>query len=275
MGGAEHATGHLLYFRFVTKVLFDLGFIPFEEPAKKLINQGMIQAEDGHKMSKRYGNVVNPDDVIADHGADALRLHEMFLGPIEMHKPWNTKGIDGVSRFMRKLWRLVHDENNNFSISESEATNEELKSLHKCIQKVTDDMERFSFNTSVSAFMVAVNELGELKCNKRDIIEPLVILLSCHAPHLSEELWDRFGHEGSISEVPWPAFNEEFLKSDKINYPISFNGKTRYHLELPTEMDKNEVEKQVLTNEQSEKWLEGKSPRKVIVVPGRIVNIVV
>lgn len=275
VGGAEHATGHLLYFRFWTKFLHDLGYIPFDEPAKKLINQGMIQAEDGQKMSKRYGNVVNPDDVVAEHGADALRLHEMFLGPIEMHKPWNTKGIDGVSRFLRKLWRLVHDENGNFLVNSEVPTKDELKALHKCIQKVTDDMERFSFNTSVSAFMVAVNELTDLKCNKREIIEPLSILISCHAPHIAEELWSLLGHTESITNTAWPAFNEEYLKSDSINYPISFNGKTRYSLELPATLGKEEIERIILKHEQSEKWLEGKSPKKVIIVPGRIVNIVV
>ena len=227
MGGAEHATGHLLYFRFVTKFLHDLGFIPFDEPAKKLINQGMIQAEDGQKMSKRYNNVVNPDDVIAQHGADALRMHEMFLGPIEMHKPWNTKGIDGVSRFIRKLWRLVHNADGDFQVSNDNANKDELKSLHKCIQKVTDDMERLSFNTSVSAFMVAVNELIELKCSKREIIEPLTILLSCHAPHLSEELWNLLGHNESISNVPWPKLVEDYLKSVSVKYPVSFNGKNQ------------------------------------------------
>ena len=275
LGGAEHATGHLLYFRFWTKVLHDLGYIPFDEPAKKLINQGMIQAEDGQKMSKRYGNVVNPDDVVAEHGADALRLHEMFLGPIEMHKPWNTKGIDGVSRFLRKLWRLVHDENGNFTISDEAPNNDELKALHKCIQKVSDDMERFSFNTSVSAFMVAVNELGELKCNKRAIIQPLSILISCHAPHIAEELWQKLGNKESITNAAWPVFNPEYLKSDTHNYPVSFNGKMRFTLELATKMNKDEIEKIVMEHEQSAKWLEGKTPKKVIIVPGRIVNIVI
>ncbi|MEZ4721021.1 MAG: class I tRNA ligase family protein [Flavobacteriales bacterium] len=274
IGGAEHATGHLLYFRFVTKFLYDLGYIPFDEPAKKLINQGMIQAEDGQKMSKRYNNVVNPDDVVRDHSADALRLHEMFLGPIEMHKPWNTKGIDGVTKFMRKLWRLFHDTDGNTNISDEAPTKDELKALHKCIQKVSEDMERFSFNTSVSAFMIAVNELGELKCNKRKILEPLTILVSCHAPHIAEELWEILGHSGSISEVEWPTFDESYLKSDSINYPVSFNGKTRFHLELPASFGKEDVEKEVLHNEVTVKWLEGASPKKVIVVPGRIVNIV-
>ena len=274
MGGAEHATGHLLYFRFITKFLHDLGFLPFDEPAKKLVNQGMIQAEDGQKMSKRYGNIVNPDDVIAEHGADALRLHEMFLGPIEMHKPWNTKGIEGVSKFIRKLWKLFH-EGDEFIISDEKATKDELKALHKCIQKVTEDMERFSFNTSVSAFMVAVNELTDLKCNKREILENVVILISCHAPHIAEELWNLLGHQESISEATWPTFNPEYLKSDSVNYPVSFNGKTRFHIELPAEMDKASVETSVLSHDTAIKWLEGNTPKKVIVVPGRIVNIVV
>jgi leucyl-tRNA synthetase len=275
LGGAEHATGHLLYFRFWTKVLHDLGYIPFDEPAKKLINQGMIQAEDGQKMSKRYGNVVNPDDVVAEHGADALRLHEMFLGPIEMHKPWNTKGIEGVSRFIRKLWRLVHNEHGNFTISYEVPNNDELKALHKCIQKVSDDMERFSFNTSVSAFMVAVNELGELKCNKRSIIQPLSILISCHAPHIAEELWQKLGNTESITNAAWPTFKPEYLKSDTHNYPVSFNGKMRFTIELPTDMKKEEIEKIVMDHEQSVKWLEGKTPKKVIIVPSKIVNIVI
>jgi len=274
MGGAEHATGHLLYFRFITKFLHDLGYLPFDEPAKKLINQGMIQAEDGQKMSKRYGNVVNPDDVIAEHGADALRLHEMFLGPIEMHKPWNTKGIEGVSKFIRKLWRLFHN-GDEFVVSDESPTKDELKALHKCIQKVTEDMDRFSFNTSVSAFMVAVNELTELKCNKREILQDLVILISCHAPHIAEELWNLLRNNESISEAVWPKFNHEYLKSDSVNYPVSFNGKTRFHIELPADMDKSSIEKEAMNHETAVKWLEGKTPKKVIVVPGRIVNIVV
>lgn len=274
MGGAEHATGHLLYFRFWTKFLHDRGYLPFDEPAKKLINQGMIQAEDGQKMSKRYGNVVNPDDVVEEHGADALRLHEMFLGPIEMHKPWNTKGIEGVSKFLRKLWRLFHD-GDTFTVTDQDPSKEELKALHKCIQKVSEDLDRFAFNTPVSAFMVAVNELTDLNCNKRAILEPLTILVSCHAPHIAEELWEKLGNTESISEVAWPSFNEEFLKDDTIRYPVSFNGKTRFQLELPADFGKEQVEKEVLAHESAAKWLEGKAPKKVIVVPGRIVNVVV
>ncbi|GAB4376869.1 MAG: hypothetical protein Kow0075_04520 [Salibacteraceae bacterium] len=275
LGGAEHATGHLLYFRFITKFLFDLGYLPFDEPTKKLINQGMILAEDGQKMSKRYGNVVNPDDVVEQHGADALRLHEMFLGPIELHKPWNTKGIDGVSRFLRKLWRLTHDENGNPNFSNADASREELKVIHKCIQKVSEDMERYSFNTIVSTLMVAVNELSDLGCNKIECIKPLVVLLSCHAPHISEELWHQMGEKGSVVDAPWPEYNPDLIKDDTVQYPVSFNGKTRFHLELPSEMDRTAIVKEVMANERTQKWLEGKEPKKVIVVPGRIVNVVV
>lgn len=275
LGGAEHATGHLLYFRFWNKFLFDLGYIPFDEPVKKLINQGMIQAEDGQKMSKRYGNVVNPDDIIARYGADSLRLHEMFLGPIEMHKPWNTKGIEGVSKFQRKLWRLYHNENNAFSVSDEPANKAELKALHKCIQKVGDDMERFSFNTSVSHFMIAVNELTELKCNKRAILSPMAVLISCHAPHLAEELWELLGNKESISHCPWPEFDEKHLVEDSVKYPVSFNGKVKFQMELDANLSKEEIEKLVLASEECQKQLAGAAPKKVIVVPGRIVNMVV
>ncbi len=275
VGGAEHSTGHLLYFRFWTMFLYDLGFIPFESPAKKLINQGMILAEDGHKMSKRYGNVVNPDDIVEQYGADSLRLHEMFLGPIEDHKPWNTKGIDGVHRFLRKLWRLYHNDQNDFSISKEKATAEELKSLHKTICKVEEDMERFSFNTSVSSFMVCVNELQQLKCNKREILEPLAILISCHAPHIAEELWAKLGNEGSITNASYPKFEEQYLKESSVTYPVMFNGKRRFEIELAADLDAKEIENQSLSSDLAQKWLEGKAPKKVIVVPGKIVNVVV
>jgi leucyl-tRNA synthetase len=275
LGGAEHATGHLLYFRFWTKILFDLGYLPFEEPAKKLINQGMIQAEDGQKMSKRYGNVVNPDDVIEAHGADTLRLHEMFLGPIEQHKPWNTKGIDGAHRFLKKFWRLVHDQDGNFVVSDEKPNKEEYKALHKAIKKVTEDNERFSFNTAVSTFMVAVNELGALSCNKREIIEQLTLIMQPHCPFITEEIWEKLGYTQSITKAAWPKFDESYLVENSFAYPVSFNGKMRFKLELPLTMGKDEVEKLVLANEQSAKYLDNKVPKKVIVVPGRIVNIVV
>jgi len=271
VGGAEHSTGHLLYFRFWTKFLFDRGFIPFDEPARKLINQGMIVAEDGHKMSKRYGNVVNPDDIVEQYGADALRLHEMFLGPIEDHKPWNTKGIEGVYRFLKKFWRLYTSED---GISREKANAAELKSLHQCIKKVSEDIERYSLNTCVSTFMICVNELSELKCTKAEILEPLAILISCHAPHIAEEAWSGLGHTESITTAEFPKFNPEFLKEDSKTYPVMFNGKRRYEIVVPADMPKDEVEKLALEHEYAEKWLEGGAPKKVIVVPGKIVNVV-
>jgi leucyl-tRNA synthetase len=275
LGGAEHATGHLLYFRFWTKVLNDLGLVPFDEPAKKLINQGMIQAEDGQKMSKRYGNVVNPDDIIGEFGADTLRLHEMFLGPIEQHKPWNTKGIEGVHRFLKKLWRLLHDNDGNFTFSEEKANKDELKALHKAIKKVSDDNERFSFNTSVSTFMIAVNELSDLKCNKREVIEPLLVLMHPHTPYITEEVWSLLGNNESIVFAEWPAFDKSHLLESSYAYPVSFNGKMRFKIELPLDLGKEEIEKTVLASADAAKYLEGKLSKKVIVVPGKIVNIVV
>ncbi|MFN7012736.1 MAG: class I tRNA ligase family protein, partial [Bacteroidia bacterium] len=339
IGGAEHATGHLLYFRFWTKFLKDLGYISIEEPAKKLINQGMIQGtsaiiyrvngtnkivsvglknnyettaihidvnivenstvnidelkkwrddfanaefelEDGklichhevEKMSKRWFNVVTPDLICDKYGADTLRLYEMFLGPLEQHKPWNTNGITGVHNFLKKLWRLFHSEN---GISNEAATKAELKALHKCIKKVNEDIERFSFNTSVSNFMICVNELSDLKSNKREILEPLVILISPYAPHIAEELWSKLGHNESIEYVTYPVHNEAYLTEDNFNYPVSFNGKMRFNIELPITLSPKEVEEAALAAPEAQKWLEGKTPKKVIVVPKKIVNIVV
>ncbi len=342
IGGAEHATGHLIYSRFWNKFLFDLGMVVEEEPFKKLINQGMIQGrssfvyrikgtnkfvsfgkrkeydtqrihvdinfvendildleafknwqaefagaefilEDGkyicghevEKMSKSLYNVQNPDDLIEKYGADTLRLYEMFLGPIEQAKPWDTKGIEGVFRFMRKFWNLTHNQENEFSISEEAATPAELKTLHKTIKKIQDDIERFSFNTGVSAFMICVNELSELKCNKRAIIEPLSVLLAPYAPHISEEIWSLMGNKESITTAEFPVFDEKHVKENNFKYPVSFNGKMRFMIELPIDMQKDEIEKAVLKSQDAQKWIEGKSIRKVIVVPKRIVNIVV
>ncbi len=276
LGGAEHATGHLLYFRFWTKVLSDLGYLPFDEPAKKLVNQGMIQAEDGQKMSKRYGNVVNPDDVVLGYGADTLRLHEMFLGPIEQSKPWNTKGIDGAHRFLKKFWRLFRSMDGEWLVSEEEPNEDELRSLHKALKKIQVDNERLAFNTPVSTFMVAANELTSMKCHKRAILEPLLIAMHPHCPFITEELWSQLGHEESILiEANWPEFDEKHLQVSSHDYPVQINGKVRLKLALPIEMDRAEVEKQVLQHEVTQKWLDGKEPRKVIVVPGKIVNVVI
>jgi leucyl-tRNA synthetase len=227
------------------------------------------------KMSKSMYNVVNPDDIIETYGADTLRLYEMFLGPIEQAKPWDTHGIDGVFKFLRKTWRLFHPNEGDFSVSDEHATPDELKTLHKTIKKVQEDIDRFSLNTSVSAFMICVNELNEHKCNKRSILEPLTILLAPFTPHISEELWSQLGNEGSINKAPWPELNEEFLAENTIEYPVSFNGKMRFKVQVPADMDKAEIEKVALNHELAEKWLMGKSPKKIIVVPKRIINIVV
>jgi leucyl-tRNA synthetase len=341
IGGAEHATGHLIYARFWNKFLCDIGLALEQEPFKKLINQGMIQGrssfayringtntfvssglkdkyeyqaihvdvnmvdgdildiesfkkwrpdfadvdfvlEDGkyicghevEKMSKSLYNVQNPDDLIEKYGADTLRLYEMFLGPLEQSKPWDIKGIEGVFRFIRKFWRLFHDENNNWAVSDVEPTEAELKVLHRTIKKVQDDIERFSFNTAVSSFMICANELGELKCNKRAVLEPLTILISAYAPHLAEELWSLLGHDGSISFAGFPEFDEKYLVDKTFEYPVSFNGKMRFNLNLPLDMNKEDIEKSVLQNEKTAHYLEGKAPKKIIVVPGKIVNIV-
>jgi len=358
IGGSEHATGHLLYVRFWTKFLKDMGFISISEPAKKLINQGMIQGtssfvykisdrnvfisqkrvgtaltpaelelanlkdanfktialhvdvnmvhnnvldkqqfsawrdeykdavficeENGdyicgsevEKMSKSKWNVVSPDKMCEEYGADCLRLYEMFLGPLELSKPWNTNGITGVSNFMRKLWRLYHTKENIFFVSEDAPSKQELKVLHKTIKKITDDIERFSFNTSVSNFMICVNELSDLSCNKRQILEPLAILISPYAPHIAEELWQKLGQDKSISTAAFPIFNPACIVETSFSYPISFNGKTRFNHEFELSLGKEDLEKQVLALEQTQKLLDGKQPKKVIIVPGKIVNIV-
>jgi leucyl-tRNA synthetase len=343
MGGAEHATGHLLYSRFWTKILFDLGYIGFDEPFKKMINQGMILGRSNHvyriqgtntfvtaerkdefqtqqlyvdihivdndildteafkqwlpeyanaefilndkgqytctwaidKMSKRWFNVDNPDELCEKYGADTLRLYEMFLGPVEQSKPWDTKSINGVHNFLRKLWRLFHDQDNNLHISDDSATKEELKTLHKTIKKITEDLDRYSWNTCVSGFMICVNELQELKCTKREILEPLVVLLSPFSPHIAEELWEKLGHTTSITQANWPAFDESKMKDDSFDYPVSFNGKTRFFLPLGIELSGADVEAAVRANEQTARYLEGKEIKKIIVVPKRIVNVVV
>lgn len=411
IGGAEHATGHLLYARFWTKFLHDLGYIPFDEPFKKMINQGMIQGvsekimmnktfttetnrvllfnpnksaspdqrivmpyvdendgyQDAHiyyskdvvdnvgfetvekhvpisfvqnheinsesmiglshmegfkkavfvceggfwyrgafkrffegsdkfittpeieKMSKSKYNVQTPDELVEKFGADTLRCYEMFLGPLEQHKPWDTQGITGVHGFLKKLWRLFHTgENESFYVDEtpilasadgsphpSGELEGALKSLHKTIKKVKEDIERFSFNTPVSAFMICVNELTALKCNKREILEPLLIILAPYAPHIAEELWAKLGNTESITYAVFPKHNETYLVESNHKYPVSFNGKMRFMLELPADMSKEAIEKEVLANEQSQKYLEGKTPKKVIVVPKKIVNVVV
>lgn len=245
--------------------------------AKFILEDGKyVCGHEVEKMSKSKFNVVNPDDIIEQYGADTLRMYEMFLGPLEQSKPWNTNGIEGVHKFLRKFWRLFHDASSNFSVSDEIPTKAELKSLHKIIRKVEDDIERFSFNTSVSSFMICVNELTDLRCNKRAILRDLVIVLSPYAPHICEELWVLLGNEpGSLSYTSYPVFNPDYLIEDEFEYPISFNGKMRLKLNLSLSLEGIEIEQAVLANEDVQRYLDGKTPKKVIVVKGKIVNIVV
>jgi leucyl-tRNA synthetase len=226
------------------------------------------------KMSKSMFNVVNPDDIVEKYGADTLRLYEMFLGPLEQSKPWDTNGIDGVHRFLKKLWNLFYGETEAKWVS-AEPTAEELKSIHKLIKKVSYDIEHFSFNTSVSAFMICVNELTSLKCRKKEILEPLIAILAPFAPHIAEELWHVLGNKTTVNDAKWPDYKEEYLVENVVTYAVSFNGKTRFNLDLPAEATREEVEKAALSNEAAAKWMEGKTPKKIIVVPKKIINIVV
>ena len=227
-------------------------------------------------MSKSKYNVVNPNILIDKYGADALRLYEMFLGPLEQYKPWNTNGISGVSGFLKKLWRLFHPEDGALAVTDEAPAPAELKVLHRAIQKAQEDIEKFSFNTSVSLFMITVNELTALKCHKRAILEPLVLLVSPYAPHLAEELWQELGHAaGSISTASYPEFREEFLVEDTVTYPLAINGKVREQMQFAAAATAAEIETAVLASDFLAKHGEGKSAKKVIVVPGRMVNVVV
>jgi leucyl-tRNA synthetase len=353
IGGTEHAVGHLLYSRMWTKVLFDLGYIGFDEPYKKLVNQGMIQGssrfvyrikgsnefvsagrkddfetdpihvdvnivdgqildisafkkwkpeygnaafilEDGkswvdglvnqatyvcgietEKMSKSKYNTVNPDVLVEKYGADTFRMYEMFLGPVEASKPWDTKGIEGVHRFLRKLWRLFNDEANGKVWTDEPSTAAELKVLHRSIRKIESDTEQFSFNTAVSAFMVCVNELTDLKCNKKEVLEKLLILLTPYAPHISEELWHQLGHTNSILDAAYPEWDEKYLIETTKEYPVSINGKLRTTILMDLTLEQADAEKLVLLNETVQKWLDGKAPKKVIFVKGKMVNVVI
>jgi leucyl-tRNA synthetase len=342
IGGAEHAVGHLLYSRMWCKVLCDLGYIGFDEPYKKLINQGMIQGnsrlvyrikgsntfvsaglkdqyetdtlyteyafcnglemdvdrfktwkpeyhdatfilEEGkyicgslvEKMSKRLFNVVNPDDMVAQYGADTFRMYEMFLGPIELSKPWDTKGIEGVHRFLKKLWRLFADEEKGVLLNDDEPNQEELKILHKCIKKIDQDTGQFALNTAVSQFMITVNELSALQCHKRAVLQPLLILLSPFAPHICEELWQMSGGLNSILDAPFPNFEPAYLVEQEINYPVAINGKTRTEVLFAMDATEDEIKKVILEHEVVLKWMEGKPLRKFILVKGKMINIVV
>lgn len=247
---------------------------PDFKDAEFILEDGVYKVgRDVEKMSKSKYNVVNPDEICEQYGADSLRLYEMFLGPLEQYKPWNTAGITGVHSFLKKLWKLYVGQD-GLNVNDAEASKDNLKTLHKTIKKVEEDIENFSFNTSVSTFMIAVNELTAQKCTSKDILEPLLILISPYAPHIAEELWERLGNSGSISTAPFPKFDESHLVESSKNYPISFNGKMRFTLELPLDMSKEEIEKTVMAYKKTQEQLQGRTPKKVIVVPGKIVNIV-
>jgi len=342
LGGSEHATGHLLYSRFWQKFLFDLGIVPVEEYAKKLINQGMIlgtsafiyrkpgtqiyvskdllKTEEGmepirvdvnlvnatdeldteglrkwqsqfetaefemhegvfkvgrevEKMSKSKYNVVNPDEICNQYGADTLRMYEMFLGPIEQAKPWNTAGISGVHNFLKKYWRLFFKDD-QWIVTEEKPGKKELKVLHETIKKVTTDIENFSFNTCVSSFMICVNELTSLNCHSREILSPLTLLLSPFAPHLAEEIWEKLGNTCTLINQPYPEVNESYLIEDSKNYPVSFNGKMRFTIPLALSLEQEEIKKAVLDDARTAEYLQGKAPKKWIIVPNKIINIV-
>jgi len=242
--------------------------------AEFILEDGVYKVgRDVEKMSKSKYNVVNPDDIVADYGADSLRLYEMFLGPLEQYKPWNTAGITGVHNFLKKMWKLYVGQE-NLNVNDIEPTKNNLKTLHKTIKKVEEDIENFSFNTSVSTFMIAVNELTAQKCTSKSVLEPLLVLISPYAPHIAEELWSKLGNSESISTEPFPKFEASHLVESSKNYPISFNGKMRFTLELPLDMSKDEIEKTVLAHKKTQDQLQGRTPKKVIVVPGKIVNIV-
>ena len=225
------------------------------------------------KMSKSMYNVVNPDYIVENYGADTLRMYEMFLGPLEQSKPWDTNGIDGVHKFLRRFWRLFFDRDGQFRLTDEPATEKELRTLHKTIKKVTEDIENFSFNTSVAAFMICLNELGD--CSKRAVLEPLVVLLAPFAPHIAEELWAQAGHTTSVCDATYPVCEEKYLVQSAFEYPVSVNGKLRFKKEYATTMTPAEIQAAVVTAPEAQKWLDGKAPKKVIVVPGKIINIVI
>ena len=342
IGGAEHAVGHLLYSRFWTHFLYDRGYLSFNEPFKKLINQGMILGRSNfvyrivntnkfvtfekrkeyktsrihvdielvnndilsisdfkkwrtefsnaefilnnnnqylcgfeiEKMSKSKYNIQTPDNLIVEFGADTLRMYEMFLGPLEQFKPWDIKGINGVHSFLKKLWRLTHDENNKFEISHTKPSKEELKSLHQCIQRVTADLDRFSFNTVVSHLMICLNELSTLKCNKREILREFIILLAPYAPFITEEIWESLGYKSSIINAQWPIFDEQYVQESLITYPISFNGKMRFKLDLEINLSKMDIEQAVCEHPKTKNYLQNQKIKKIIIIPNKIVNIV-
>jgi len=277
IGGAEHAVLHLLYARFWHKLLYDLGYVSTKEPFQKLVNQGMILGEDGQKMSKSRGNIVNPDKVIADYGADSIRLYEMFMGPLEAIKPWSMQAVEGVHRFLQKTWRMVIDEDTGQlceAIKETDADEATLRLLNQTIKKVGDDIESFGFNTAISAMMIFVNHLSRQPVRPKSVVEKFVLILSPFAPHMAEELWQRLGHTNSLAYEPWPQYDQELIKEKEIEMAVQVNGKVRDRIVVDADADEKKIKTEALNSTRVNRAMGGKPPKKVIVVKPRIVSIV-
>ncbi|MEP6603732.1 MAG: class I tRNA ligase family protein, partial [Spartobacteria bacterium] len=277
----EHAVLHLLYARFWHKVLFDLGHLSKPEPFQRLVNQGIILGEDGQKMSKSRGNVVNPDDVIEQYGADAFRLYEMFMGPLEQMKPWSMRGVEGVSRFLARVWRLVMNENQagewelSPAVKDVDLAKAQQKVMHATIKKVTEDIESLSFNTAISQMMIFVNAFTTVDVVPRAAMRTLLVLLNPFAPHLSSELWEILGDAGDITAQAWPSYDEKFLVEDEVEMAVQVNGKVRDRMTMSILASDDEVQAAALANPKIKELIAGKTVRKVVVVPKKLVNIVV
>ncbi|MDD5326346.1 MAG: leucine--tRNA ligase [Phycisphaerae bacterium] len=278
IGGAEHAVLHLLYARFWHKLLYDLGYVSTKEPFKKLINQGMILGGDGQKMSKSRGNVVNPDKVVADYGADSTRLYEMFMGPLEATKPWNMQGVEGVYRFLQRVWRMIVDEDTGElaeAVKDADADEATLRLLHQTIKKVGNDIECFGFNTAISQMMIFVNHLSKQEIRPKAAIEKFIMVLAPFAPHIAEELWERLGHTDTLAYQPWPEYDKELIKEREIELAIQVNGKIKDKIVVAADADEEQIKQKALACENVKKALGGKEPRKIIIIKSRLVNIVV
>lgn len=275
IGGSEHAVLHLLYSRFWHKVLYDVGVVSTPEPFKKLVHQGIVLGEDNHKMSKSRGNVVNPDEMMDTFGADAVRLYEMFMGPLEAMKPWSTRGVEGITRFLDRVWRVMVGEDGTLSqaVTSDEPGLEQRRLLHQTIKKVTEDVEELRFNTAISQMMIFTNEMTKLERRPRALLEPFVLLVSPFAPHLSEELWERLGHVPSVAHQPWPSFDPALVVSDRMTIPIQVNGRLRGKIALDVTASREQIE--ALAGEQVQEWVQGKPPKKVIYVEKKLINFVV
>ena len=277
VGGSEHAVLHLLYARFWHKVLYDIGVASTPEPFLKLVHQGTVLGEDNQKMSKSRGNVVNPDEMMDQFGADAVRLYEMFMGPLEAIKPWSTRGVEGITRFLARVWRLIVNEAGGPSLAgiEAEPSLEQRRLLHQTIKKVTDDLEALRFNTAIAQMMVFTNEVTKLKTRPRALLEPFVLLLSPFAPHIAEELWERLGKAPSVATQPWPEYDPVLVARDRLTIPIQVNGKLRSKIEVPADSSEEQVVRLARQDAKLSEWLQGKTPRKVIYVEKKLVNFVV